>query len=297
MIEKNKFETVICNLCGKDDYNVICKSHSKYSRDIFNVVQCKNCGLIYINPRLNTQKSIEGYKEDKKTIEYYNHLWNKRVNEGTFLIKKYLLKNNTGKDLAFLDVGAGTGAMMYSAKKLGFTTIRGFELNTLAAEHGNNRHPYGKISNIDICNSKQVSKVNERFDVILCHHTLEHVYDPDSAIKNMKFLLKERGLLCISVPNTDFFIMQMIKFFRLDSKGVFDPSAHIFHFTSKILDLFLKKHKLKIIVSGPLFKTKGHLNTFSQIFNNKQKKIFLPITCSIITVAQKNTVNNLTKRS
>ena len=51
--------------------------------------------------------------------------------------------------------------------------------------------------NLDITSEIQIE---EKFDLVLCTNVLEHIYDIKSAIKNLNFLLKEKGNLVVSVP-------------------------------------------------------------------------------------------------
>lgn len=48
----------------------------------------------------------------------------------------------------------------------------------------------------DIC-SQKVSEIQEEFGLILCQATLEHLYDPWNAMKNMKNLLTDSGVILI----------------------------------------------------------------------------------------------------
>ena len=43
-------------------------------------------------------------------------------------------------------------------------------------------------------------QIEEKYDLVLCTNVLEHVYDTNLAIKNLKYLMKEKGHLVISVP-------------------------------------------------------------------------------------------------
>ena len=46
----------------------------------------------------------------------------------------------------------------------------------------------------------QYSAFHNKYDLILCEQVFEHIPDPQTAINNLKFLLKDKGLLHISVP-------------------------------------------------------------------------------------------------
>ncbi len=46
----------------------------------------------------------------------------------------------------------------------------------------------------------QYSEYHNKYDLILCEQVFEHIPDPQIAIDNLKYLLKEGGILHISVP-------------------------------------------------------------------------------------------------
>lgn len=52
---------VNCDLCGKDEYIVVGKK-GRFNERVTNVI-CKDCELVYINPRM-TEKETENYYRD-----------------------------------------------------------------------------------------------------------------------------------------------------------------------------------------------------------------------------------------
>lgn len=57
---------------------------------------------------------------------------------------------------------------------------------------------YGKENSIDLMN---IDRANEWYDWIVCNHVLEHVEDDRVALKELFRILKNDGILQISVPN------------------------------------------------------------------------------------------------
>lgn len=49
-------ETINCNLCGSEDYLLVYSKpdHLYFNGESFNVVECKKCGLGFVNPRPNS---------------------------------------------------------------------------------------------------------------------------------------------------------------------------------------------------------------------------------------------------
>jgi len=60
-------ERVNCNLCGRDDTELLLNIRGGRSLSLekasFNIVRCKNCGLVYVNPRLSGSELTRLYKD------------------------------------------------------------------------------------------------------------------------------------------------------------------------------------------------------------------------------------------
>jgi SAM-dependent methyltransferase len=68
---------------------------------------------------------------------------------------------------------------------------------------------------------------NESVDVIICHHTLEHVENPMSALTQMRTLLKPGGKLLLFVP-----FEREAKYTRFDPN---EPNHHLFSWNCQTL--------------------------------------------------------------
>ena len=114
-------------------------------------------------------------------------------------VKKYSLKkkvrliNTYGTDeKTLLDVGAGTGDFLFTAKKSGWK-IAGVEPNANAKLRARDK-------GIELFPSLD-SLPEKQYNVITLWHVLEHLPNLDDQIKHIVSLLKENGTLVIAVPN------------------------------------------------------------------------------------------------
>lgn len=241
-----QLETVVCTICDNTEYNTILHSKSLYSEDLFPLVKCTQCSLMYINPRMSTQEVFEIYT-NLSTKEYYKDLWNKRYGEGLALLRRYVLPNYPWAS-SILEIGSGTGAMLSAAEKLGFKDLWGIEPNTEACEIANQENPhFNMIPNIDVCNEKQMEAIEKKFDVIFSYHTFEHLPNPKIALLNAVKLLNENGAIIVAVPNTGTAEFRKLQKEKIDENGLFDPSAHIYHFTIDSLYKLFTSAKLRVV--------------------------------------------------
>jgi SAM-dependent methyltransferase len=92
------------------------------------------------------------------------------------------------ENLDILEIGSGDVSINQSAEDI-FTNAKLFVQTDVNKSYG---HKY-----LDITNEIQIE---EKFDLVLCTNVLEHIFDVTPAIKNLNYLLKEKGHLVVSVP-------------------------------------------------------------------------------------------------
>jgi hypothetical protein len=147
-------EYVVCNLCGQDE------TRPWGNKDGLRIVQCKHCGLIYTNPRL----------DDQALAAYYNVAYfDDRSAEAD--PRRYKMYQIEVEDMArtiemkgkFLDVGCANGIFLTvlpnSLEK------HGIEFSPQAAELG--RKTFGL--NIEVGSLNGAPYPEEYFDIV---HTL-----------------------------------------------------------------------------------------------------------------------------
>ena len=131
------------------------------------------------------------------------------------LIKKY---SSDGKTL--LDVGAGTGDFLLTAKSKDWD-VEGVEPNRDAKIRAQEK-------GIDLYPSLGTLPKN-RYDVITLWHVLEHLPNLDDQINKMVTLLNEKGTLVIAVPNFKSYDAQYYKNYW----AAYDVPRHLSHFQKK----------------------------------------------------------------
>ena len=161
-------EFVKCNLCNKDDTRLVFKLCG------YNIVKCKNCGLVYVNPRLKEKALHKIYNKDyyqnkefknsktQKLFGYNLYIQDKEDIINTFkrrlrIIEKY----KKGKKL--LDVGCATGFFLDMAGSKGWK-VYGTDVSKFACDYARKELP---VKNIFHGNLKDAKFKDEMFDVVL----------------------------------------------------------------------------------------------------------------------------------
>ncbi|WP_289022098.1 class I SAM-dependent methyltransferase [uncultured Salegentibacter sp.] len=150
---------------------------------------------------------------------------------------KWIHKVSKGNNL--LDIGAGTGDFLVTAKKKEWN-VAGVEPNTQARKLAQEK---GIELKEDLTQFKDAS-----FDVISMWHVLEHVPDLDSQIENLARLLKPNGVAVIAVPNFKSFDAKHYREFW----AAYDVPRHLWHFSQQGITELFKKHNFKKIQTKPL---------------------------------------------
>jgi len=172
--------------------------------------ECCTCGSIQnLNPPNNLSKYYpSNYYSFKKKIEHPLKRWVRtqralynlgKVNfiGGTstiFFGKPYfvdwLKRAGVTRDSAILDVGCGSGALLFHLKDCGYRNLSGVDPFLNEAIHQTGLH----LLKLD------VSDVTTKFDFIMMHHSLEHVLNPMRTLQHVTRLLNPNGICLVRVP-------------------------------------------------------------------------------------------------
>lgn len=235
-----------CNLCGNDKTKLLIDlSKAKNSRlREFRIVQCEQCGLIFLNPRPCKSDMDEFYPENylpfnKKAIEdevftLIKWLRRHKLEKMSKAIKKYFAQSKG----ALLDVGCSTGLFINHMAQQGWS-VTGVEPNFLAAQYAKNRFGLNVINET----IESVSLPKASFDVITYWDVMEHVYDPMSVFYKTHQLLKENGLLLINFPPAESYSRNKFK----DSWIGYDPPRHLFVYSRETMKQYLNKTGFEIL--------------------------------------------------
>ena len=188
-----------CPICGNENADFVFKRIFKILEKIapfnsYDVRVCTDCGFIYSTP--NGTFDLDGYYENMSKYEIGNDQnISKYTEQKRFGIISKLFFENVDLSSKILDIGCGSGGLLYNLKKIGFLNLKGMDPSEKCQIFAKEKF------DIDVLKGIIGKNISEKYDVIILEEVLEHVLDINLAIEYCKKLLKKEGVLYIGVPN------------------------------------------------------------------------------------------------
>lgn len=204
-----------CRVCGNDSANRDFDAQEKMfgSGESFRYFECSRCRCLQIEippPDLSRHYPEEYFtkrevamrsspvRDALKRFRNGYALFG-RPTIGKLLCAKYpadgrlesLSRIPLRRDARILDVGCGKGHLLQSLRGLGFKALLGIDrFNAEEIDCGNGLH----------IRKQDVHQTEGTWDVVMFHHSFEHVPDPDETLRSASRLLSFGGYCLIRVP-------------------------------------------------------------------------------------------------
>ena len=153
-----------------------------------------------------------------------------------------LLINRIKPNSTVLEFGPASGRMTQYLKEELSCKVYGVEIDEDSAKKAREYAQKICVGNIEDYTWKDKFK-GIKFDFIVFADVLEHLYNPENVLNNIKEFLKEDGAVLISVPNiahSSIIINLMKNEFNYSKTGLLD-NTHIKFYTKKTFDELIKK--------------------------------------------------------
>lgn len=222
-------EWVDCNLCHWPTHR------SRFNRRGFSIVECPNCSLWWVNPRLTPEAASrvydEGYFQARnraRTSSDTGEADFKWINARQRLER---LEPHRG-DGRILDVGCGEGLFLRVAQANGWE-VTGVELSPQAAAMAREALP-GRIHQGTL---RQADLPPAAFDVVSMFDVIEHFHDPVTELAEVHRLLKPGGVLCLLTPDCGSLPARLMGRFWFEVK----PLEHLYYYSRRTVGLLLER--------------------------------------------------------
>ena len=264
-----------CNLCGTD-----------YSRHLMTkhdcpIVQCRECGLVYVNPRIPTKDLAEkvygaeyfnaerGYGlEDHFSDENRDHAlrWGRARLQW---IEQHMSPGS------LLDVGCAAGFFLLAAKKRAWDP-HGIEISHHASEYARS------VLGLDVATQEFSGMDPEpgQYELVTMLDVIEHLPDPLRGLRNAYTVLKPGGFVFLATPNFHSIPARALG----ENWGLIEPDHHLYYFTPETMDAMLQKsgfrvvaHRWPLLGLNDLFLSAGALQKAGVPVTAERKKILRQI--------------------
>ncbi len=222
-VNERQHQFIPCNLCGSRESVPI----RNKGRDgvLLRSVICRECGLVWSDPR-PTPQELRAYYENQYRLDYKGELEPKAKHvyrSGKVAVDRFKrLRNFLPPGCAILDVGAGSGEMVYVFRAMGFQAT-GFEPNEGYAKYAAN------VLGLPIKPGfwQEVVIESGSQHVVTMFHALEHMESPIDVVRHVRRWLHPDGLLVVEVPNVEAMCQHPFSQFH---------PGHLYHFNHSTLE-------------------------------------------------------------
>lgn len=285
-----------CKICGNhtDNKYFTAKERMLKTMDQFGYFECSNCNCIQINeipdniskyypdnyysfkePKFSTKLTGLRYLFKKSLAAFYIG----KVNPLGYLLSLYfsnpfpwLNSKVVNFNSSILDVGCGTGRMLLSMYRSGYLRLTGID-------------PYNKedivYANGVTVYKKDVFEVHEKYDLIMLHHSFEHMISPTAVLNKLRAIIAPEGFIIIRIPMANSYAWRKYQTHWVQ----LDAPRHYFLHTIKSMNILAKEcgfiiteiefdsNTLQFTGSEKYLRGKGFYDT-DDIFSKKQIRMF-----------------------
>lgn len=257
---------MVCHICNEKKTEFLFETYEKHgahkiSNEKFVILICPSCRLVFpgVRPQKNFYQryySKNYYEQGNSLFTILGKIYSKFI---TFYIKVFI--SRLKKEGEILDFGCGRGHFLQSLPSSFGKT--GVEINSQARKYIKDNY-----SSISVFNSLEESKLkNKKFDLITLWHVIEHIDSPKDTMKKLSDILKPKGNIIITTPNSHSWSFSLTKshWFHLDAP------RHLGLFNLQNLTALTEELKLKLVsVKYPLLEYP--LDVFWSLYNSFKSK-------------------------
>jgi 2-polyprenyl-3-methyl-5-hydroxy-6-metoxy-1,4-benzoquinol methylase len=215
--------------------------------DEYSQNQCHECGLLFVTcsvteEYLNNLYASESVDWQKEFLQTESSVGEARMVEFRRLSKMMVAagaRDNSGTNKKrLLDFGCQTGEFVKIVSEIAEIEPFGVEMSADYAKHAVDLWGEGSVH---VGQLEDAPFPKASFDFVSAQETLEHLVDPQQTLEGLRALMKNDGIILISVPSSDYFILKKRIFTLLGRHGMALVHTHLYNFTPQSLRIMLKK--------------------------------------------------------
>jgi 2-polyprenyl-3-methyl-5-hydroxy-6-metoxy-1,4-benzoquinol methylase len=239
--EPGALRDVPCLFCGVHD------EHLRFRDGPFRVVDCRRCGLVYVNPRLPAERLREMYQEEywrsdrAREFGYSGYLADAELYLRTYRLRSRLLARHCPTPGRVLDIGCAAGFFLAVMAEQGWDTT-GLEISAPMVDYAQQELGLPDIRRGDLLD---VELPQQAWDLVTLWDVIEHLEDPPAHLRAAVAAMAPDGLLVLETQNVASFFARL-----LGRKWQhFKHEEHLYHFDPDTLARLLDEVGLQLVAS------------------------------------------------
>ncbi len=256
-----------CKVCNSNKIDIITVKEMQFGMlDEFEYLHCLECGSLII-------KDIPNNLSKYYPVNYYSFKEEQLI-DNSFILKKWLRgkywqyvispksKNLAGyiinllkkprKDTLFhiigktninlksriIDIGCGSGSLLKKLHQFGYSNVLGLDPNI-----NNDIYYEGEKLVIKAKIEDYVKGQEDLYDLIMLHHSFEHIPNPEEVLESIKKLSHKDTVYLIRIPLANSYAFKKYK----ENWAQLDAPRHLFLYSEKGIRMILEKHNFEIL--------------------------------------------------
>jgi len=270
-----EIERVSCNICDSEDSIPLFElvDPTTNNKQVFPLVRCKSCGLVFVNPRPTVAEISKFYPENFVSYQFEVSDFDNNVSLKDRLVSLITKSINFDRIRSIskhmkldtttnvLDVGCGKGAYLYYLREMYGCQTVGLDFDEKSLLFCREKLNLNILMG-DIKRNKEYLRTP--FDLITFWAFLEHDFDPLSSLMLARERLKADGLLVVEVPNERSLENRIFG----KRSFLYDVPRHLYNFSPETLNLLLEKAGFTVKRTTYPVGAGGWIGTLQRLLSN-----------------------------
>ncbi len=254
----------ICPVCSSNrEKSFLSKVTLTYNTE-YDLIKCEECEVIYFSPMPDNDVLNLFYSSG-----YFNFDRWREQGKGMAFAKSLKKWKQKGR---LLDIGCATGFFINGVRNNSEWDVYGIEFGKDAVTYA--REELGlDVMQGEITDSNYPA---EYFDYIHLNNVLEHTTDPLGMLRECRRIIKPEGKFFLSVPNGYNDSLNLINFYKQESKPARSKDGHLFFFSKKTFELLFEITNFKIDLKKTYSVKRGLRNTGLLAQKKNWKELYSP---------------------